>query len=310
MKVLVTGGAGFIGSHVVEACLAAGHRVLVVDDLSTGHAGNLPPGVPLEQVSITDAGAMAGVFEAFRPDVVSHHAAQISVRRSVSDPVHDAGVNILGLLVTAELALRHRVVRFVFASSGGAMYGEQNVFPAGEDHPSAPLSPYGVAKVAGEKYLEYYRAVHGLEYVALRYSNVYGPRQDPHGEAGVVAIFFQTLLEGRCPLINGDGLQTRDYIYVGDVAAANVAALGGVPSGGYNVGTGRESTVVELFEAIRGLAGSDCPAAHGPAKLGEQRRSCIDPGRFGRAAGWSPKVSLNDGLALTLEYFRGTRSTR
>jgi len=251
MKIIVTGGAGFIGSHVTDRYIAAGHQVVVVDNLTTGKMANLNPKVRFYQSDIRDPG-MEEIFGNEKPDVVNHHAAQIDVRKSVQDPVFDAGVNILGMLNLLEKAIRHGVKRFIFASSGGAMYGDQpeNAAPADEETPLRPISPYGVAKATGELYLHYYKIVHGLDYVALRYGNVYGPRQDPFGEAGVVAIFTEKLLADGQPVINGDGLQTRDYVYVEDVAAANLLALHPGASGSFNIGTGLEKNVNELFRGL------------------------------------------------------------
>ncbi len=310
MKVLVTGGAGFIGSHVVEAYLARGHQVLVLDDLSSGHRENLPSGVPLEEAGVTDAAAVERVVADFKPDLINHHAAQINVRRSVDDPAFDATVNILGLIALCQAAVRHGVPRFIFASSGGAIYGEQETYPADEDHATNPLSPYGVAKLAGEKYLHYYRANWGLDHAILRYANVYGPRQDPHGEAGVVAIFLTLMLDGSQPIINGDGEQTRDYIYVGDVAAANMAVSDDGVRGVFNVGTGRETSVNELYRRVSAIAGGGFPEVHGPAKKGEQRRSSIDAGLLGVRTGWRPMTPLDAGLERTYHYFKGQRAKR
>ena len=304
MKVLITGGAGFIGSHIAEACLALGHEVMVVDDLSSGKPGNLPGEIPLRVADITDAGAMENIFNDFGPEAVSHHAAQINVRRSVEDPLFDARVNISGLISLAELSIRHKVKRFIFSSSGGAAYGEQSQFPAPEDHPAYPLSPYGVSKLAGERYLHYYRKEWGLNCSILRYSNVYGPRQDPHGEAGVVAIFSTMILNGEQPLINGDGLQTRDYIYVDDVVSANITVLKDEVDGVFNVGTGKETTVNELFHKLRDVSGKTVEEVHGPAMRGEQKRSSIDPSLLGRRSGWAPGVDLDEGLKRTFLYFQ------
>jgi len=303
MRILVTGGAGFIGSHVVEAYLAAGHEVLVVDSLSSGKRGNLPSKARFEELDLRDKG-LAGLCGKFRPQVVCHQAAQVDVRRSVADPVFDAEVNILGMLNLLDAARAGGATKFVFASSGGAIYGEQAVFPAPETHPQSPCSPYGVSKLAGEKYLGYYRQVYGLPFVALRYANVYGPRQDPFGEAGVVAIFASKLLRGEQPVINGDGLQTRDYVFVADVARANLLALRPEVSGAFNIATGRETTVVELFQELRRLIGSECPEAHGPAKAGEQRRSVLDARLAAGRLGWRPEVDLSQGLAQTVAWFR------
>jgi UDP-glucose 4-epimerase len=305
MKILVTGGAGFIGSHVADRYLAAGHQVAVIDNLTTGKMKNLNPKVRFYQADIRDA-QVDDILAGEKPDVVNHHAAQIDVRKSVQDPVFDASVNILGMLNLLEKAVRYGVGRFIFASSGGAMYGDQpeNAAPAGEETALRPVSPYGAAKATGELYLHYYRVVHGLEYVALRYGNVYGPRQDPFGEAGVVAIFTEKLLADGQPIINGDGLQTRDYVFVEDVAAANFLALDPRVSGSYNIGTGVEKNVNELFRGLLRITGKTLAEVHGPAKAGEQRRSVLNCLRAQAVLGWEAKVSFEEGLRRTVESFK------
>jgi UDP-glucose 4-epimerase len=305
MKILVTGGAGFIGSHVTDRYIAAGHRVVVVDNLTTGKMENLNPQARFYQADIRDQG-IEGIFAREQPEVVNHHAAQIDVRKSVQDPVFDAGVNILGMLNLLEKAIRQGVSRFIFASSGGAIYGDQpeNAEPASEELPLRPISPYGVAKATGELYLHYYKVVHGLDYVALRYGNVYGPRQDPFGEAGVVAIFTEKLLADGQPVINGDGLQTRDYVYAEDVAEANLLALHPRASGSFNVGTGREKNVNELFWGLLQIMGKSAQEVHGPTKPGEQRRSVLNCTRAQTDLGWKAKVAFAEGLRRTVEYFK------
>jgi UDP-glucose 4-epimerase len=302
VRVLVTGGAGFIGSHVADLLLARGHEVAVVDDLSTGKRENVPEGTRFYEMDIRTG--CAEVFEEFRPEALSHQAAQMDVRRSVREPDFDAEVNVLGTIRLLENSVKYDVRKSIFASTGGAVYGEQETFPAPEDHPQYPVSPYGVSKLAGERYLHFYYVQHGLPYVALRYANVYGPRQDPHGEAGVVAIFCGNLREGRASTINGTGEQTRDYVYVGDVARANVLALENeVPSGAYNVGTGIETSVNELYEILLDASGGDLPPKHGSAKPGEQRRSSVDPSRAAKFLEWRPEVDLASGLKETLRFF-------
>ncbi|MDP9425072.1 MAG: SDR family oxidoreductase [Actinomycetota bacterium] len=302
MRVLVTGGAGFIGSHVSEALLVRGHEVTVVDDLSSGKRGNVPEGADFHEADVRTG--CAEIFRSFRPDALCHLAAQMDVRRSVREPDFDADVNVLGTVRLLESCVAHGVGKVVFASTGGAVYGEQNEFPAPENHPQYPVSPYGVSKLAGERYLHYYRAQHGLPYAALRYANVYGPRQDPHGEAGVVAIFSGNLAEGQPSTIFGTGEQTRDYVYVGDVARANVLALeGDAPDGAYNTGTGIETSVTELYERMRRLSGRDVAAERGPAKPGEQSRSSVDPTKAARELGWKPETDLASGLERTLRFF-------
>ena len=305
MHILVTGGAGFIGSHIVEAFLGRGHRVSVVDNLITGKKENLHRDAVFFEADVRDAGAMARIFAEGRFDAVVHEAAQMDVRKSVADPVFDASVNILGMLTLLENCVRTKVRRVVFASSGGAIYGEQDFFPADETHPTRPISPYGVAKLATEQYLFYYHAVYGIDAVCLRYANVYGPRQNPEGEAGVVAIFATKMLRGESPVINGDGKQTRDYVYVGDVVQANMCALE-APAGFqvYNVGTGVETDVNHLFHVLRHATGSVCGEQHGEAKMGEQRRSVLDTGRIGDVLGWRQAVELEEGLRRTVEFFR------
>ena len=306
MKILVTGGAGFIGSSVADAYLAAGHEVVVVDDLSTGKRENLGPAVRFHQLDIRSP-EIERLIGAERPDVVSHHAAQMDVRRSVADPAFDAEVNVLGMIRVLQASRRAGVKKVIFSSSGGAAYGEQVRFPAREDDPTNPISPYGVSKRSGEHYLFFYRAEYGLPYVALRYANVYGPRQDPHGEAGVVAIFSEKVLAGEAPTVNGDGKQTRDYVFVADVVEANVRALETAYVGPLNVGTGRETDVNTLAAELIRLSGAPLAAKHGPAKPGEQRRSVIDPSLAGRELGWAPKVTLEEGLRRTFEWFRERR---
>jgi len=235
MKILVTGGAGFIGSHVVDAYLELGHEVVVVDNLSSGSIENLNPKAKFYEMDIRDSD-IEDLFKNEKPDVVNHHAAQMDVRKSVEDPIYDADVNIIGSLNLLQNCIKYGVKKFIFASTGGAIYGEQDYFPADEEHPTRPLSPYGVAKLTVEKYLYFYKEVHGLNYVVLRYANIYGPRQNPHGEAGVVAIFTSKMLKGEQPVINGDGFQTRDYTFVGDVVRANVLALSYEKSDVFNIG--------------------------------------------------------------------------
>jgi UDP-glucose 4-epimerase len=302
MKVMLTGGAGFIGSHVADQLLARGHEVAVVDNLSSGKRGNLPDGVRFYAMDVRSG--CAEVFEDFVPDALSHQAAQMDVRRSVREPDFDADVNVLGTVRLLQNCVRYGVRKVVFASTGGAVYGEQRELPAPEDHPQYPVSPYGVSKLAGERYLHFYNVQHGITCAALRYANVYGPRQDPHGEAGVVAIFCGNLAADRKSTINGTGEQTRDYVYVGDVARANALALEGeAASGTYNVGTGVETSVNELYDRLCRLAGRNLSPERGPQPPGEQSRSCIDPSRAARALHWWPGVDLDTGLKYTLRYF-------
>jgi UDP-glucose 4-epimerase len=304
LNILVTGGAGFIGSHVVDEYVRLGHRVAIVDNFSTGRRINVNAAATLYEADIRDAEEMRRIFERERFDLLNHHAAQMDVRRSVEDPVYDASVNILGALTLLECCVRTGVRRVVFASSGGAIYGEQDYFPADEAHPTRPISPYGVAKLTTEQYLFYYKEVHGIDSVSLRYANIYGPRQNPEGEAGVVAIFTTRMLAHQQPIINGDGTQTRDYVYVDDVVQANVLALDCKGSHVFNIGTGIETDVNQLFMYLRSATGSSAEEKHGPAKKGEQRRSVLSSKKIEQALGWRPRVSIEEGLRRTVEYFR------
>ena len=303
MKVLVTGGAGFIGSHIVDRLLREGHAVVVVDNLVTGKKKNLNPEARFYKMDVLSP-KIKKVIQKEKPDLISHHAAQMDVRRSVADPLFDAQVNILGLLNLLENAVRFGVKRVIFASSGGAIYGEQQIFPAPETHPTHPLSPYGISKLASEHYLYYYQQVSGLSYVSLRYANVYGPRQDPFGEAGVVAIFTQKMLMGDQPIINGNGKQTRDYIAVSDVVEAHMAVLNSGVEGTFNVGTEKETSVNQLFRYLVELTGSNVKEVYGPEKRGEQTRSLLDYGKLKKVADWEPRLGLREGLEQTVAYFR------
>lgn len=374
MRVLVTGGAGFIGSHIVDALIAEGHHVVVVDDLSSGKLENLNPAARFYHLDICSP-ELEKVFRDEKIDMVNHHAAQIDVRRSVADPLEDARINIQGLLNVLENCRRYNVQGVVFASSGGVVYGEPQVLPVPEDYPKGPLSPYGVSKLSSEFYLYCFAQVLGLPYIALRYGNVYGPRQDPHGEAGVVAIFGLKMLAGETPVIYGDGEQLRDYVYVGDVVQANLLAMqrlqklrkagGGAPeatfemnclqdtlegapfdvragetaaigpiapekiaSGGvapegiapkgnaarcgvnalaYNIGTGKGTSVNELFAILRDLTGYTGEAVHGPERAGELRRIYLDATRAWKEMGWQPRVPLLEGLRRTVEFLKNSQ---
>lgn len=306
-KVLVTGGAGFIGSHVAEAHVDRGDRVWIVDDLSSGRLQNVPAGAEFRELDIADP-RVGDLIRRVGFDIINHHAAQIDVRVSVADPILDAGVNVSGLLNILEAARESGTARVVFVSSGGVVYGEPGEIPTPEDAPKEPLSPYGVTKLAGEHYLNYYRRVHGLDYVALRYGNVYGPRQDPHGEAGVVAIFSRRLLRGEPLVIHGDGEQTRDYIHVADVVRANLMAARmdpspapGLDARAYNVGTGVETTVNRLADILEQAAGVHTGRIPAPARAGELRRSALATDRI-RRRGWAPALELPEGLAATFNH--------
>lgn len=306
-RILITGGAGFIGSTIADLFLHAGWDVAVLDDLSSGKRDNVPAAARFYPVDLRSAAAHEVVAKE-RPQVICHHAAQIDVRRSMADPRFDADVNVGGLLNLMQAAVEAGSVEHVlFASSGGATYGDTDVVPTPESHPQRPVSHYGAAKAASELYLGVYRANFGIPFTALRYSNVYGPRQDPHGEAGVVAIFCGRLLDGKACTVFGDGTQTRDYVFAGDVARANLLAAERRFDGALNVGTGVETDVVELYRHLARAAGVSRPPEHAPARLGEQRRSCIDPAAAAVALGWHPEVALEDGLARTFEWFAARR---
>lgn len=310
MRVLVTGGAGFIGSHVAAAHLERGDEVVVLDSMVHGRPENVRAGAELVQLDIRDEAAADLVREGGF-DLISHHAAQMDVRVSVNDPRFDASVNVDGLLNILEAARAGGVGRFVYVSSGGVVYGEPDVRPTPETMPKLPESPYGVTKLAGEQYLYYYHRVHGLDYAALRYSNVYGPRQDPHGEAGVVAIFSTRIARGEPLTIYGDGEQTRDYVFVEDVVAANITVADAdldhadsLDDRAFNVGTGRETSVRTLAETLMRAAGRIAPIEPAPARPGELRNSSLDTSRL-RALGWSPRTPLGEGLRRTYEWITG-----
>lgn len=305
MRILVTGGAGFIASHIVDAYITGGHEAVIIDDLSTGRENFINPKAKFYKADIRNKEEIDEIVSKEKPEVLNHHAAQISVRESVADPVKDAQINIVGLLNLLEAGRKYGLKKVIFASSGGAVYGESGKYPTPEDYlPLMPLSPYGVSKLTSEYFLNYYHDTYGIDYLALRYGNVYGPRQNPHGEAGVVAIFTLKLLNGEIPIINGDGLQTRDYVYVGDVVSANEKALISSEIGAFNIGTGKETNVVEIYDNLKNVIGADILAKHGPAKSGEQKRSCLDIRLAAEKIGWKAKINLDEGLEKTIEYFR------
>ena len=301
--ILLTGGAGFIGGHLADAFVEDGHRVVVLDDLSTGRRENVPEGAELHVLDIRSDDAAALVRDSGAA-VLCHQAAQMDVRASVRDPRFDADVNLMGLLNLLEAGRRGGLKRVLFASSGGTVYGDQDAYPADEQHPTRPLCPYGVSKLASERYLYFYHREYGLDAVCLRYANVYGPRQNPHGEAGVVAIFTRKLLDGERAIINGDGLQTRDYIYVDDVVRANIAALYRPGFALFNVGTGVETDVNALFDHIAKAADYDAAPDHGPAMAGEQRRSSISSERLLEELSVAVDSPLAMGIPATVEWFR------
>lgn len=304
MKILVTGGAGFIGSHVVDLFLSKGYEVVIVDDLSTGRASNLNPKAKFYQLDIRSP-ELKNVFTTERPDFISHHAAQMDVRRSVTDPVFDADVNVVGSVKLIELARQFEVKHFVYISTGGAVYGEPEYLPCDEKHPVNPICPYGASKHTLEHYLYMYNLLYGLNYTVLRYPNVYGPRQDPHGEAGVVAIFTGKMLKGEQCVINGDGENTRDYVYVGDCARGNLLAVEKPHASGiFNLGFGKPTSVNEIFHALQQITSYQLPEVHGPAKLGETRFIYLDAAKARHGLGWEPTIPLEQGLQQTVAYFR------
>jgi UDP-glucose 4-epimerase len=305
LKIVVTGGAGFIASHIVDAYVDRGHEVHIIDDFSTGQEKNLNLQATVHRFDIGDRRS-AQLIEEIKPSILNHHAAQMDVRRSVADPAFDARTNIIGFINLLEACKNAQVQKVLFSSSGGAVYGDRDPIPASEQHETLPLSPYGVSKLTGELYLGYYYMAFGLPYVALRYANIYGPRQSSAGEAGVVAIFISQLLASKTPIINGDGRQTRDYVFVGDVVKANLAALETDYVGPVNIGTGIETDVVTICQELRRGMGSPIEAVYGPAKPGEQRRSCLDASLAGKVLAWKPQVSLEAGLAKTIAYYRGS----
>lgn len=304
-KILVTGGAGFIGSHVVDAYAAAHHEVIVVDNLSSGRREQVPPNVRFVEMDVRDP-SLRSVFERERPQVVNHHAAQSSVSVSVKDPRLDAEVNILGTINLLTHCLEFKTRRVIFASTGGAIYGEPDRIPVDESYPPRPISPYAISKLVGEMYLQEFGR-RGLEWAVLRYSNVYGPRQDPHGEAGVVAIFAQAMLARRTPTIFGDGRQTRDFVYVGDVAAANLRALDAPMGQIANIGTGIETTVNDLFAKLADLCEFRGKPAYAPPRPGDVRHIALDVTRAKTWLKWAPQVSLDEGLTRTVEWFRSKK---
>lgn len=306
MNILLTGGAGFIGSHIADAFIEDGHRVHVIDNLSSGTSANLPAAAIFHKMDVRDPD-VTDLFEREQFDVLCHHAAQIDVRASVRVPAHDVDVNVCGLLNLMEAGRRNGLKKVILASTGGAIYGEPVCVPQDEQHTAQPLSPYGINKLVSEHYLYFYEQTYGISYTALRYANVYGPRQNAHGEAGVVAIFAEAFLDGKQPIIFGDGEQTRDFVYVGDVVEANRRALQEASSGSFNIGTGIETTINEIYTHLSHHAGKGQPARHAPGKPGEQRRSVLDYGLAFRTFGWAPQKTIREGLLETVEWFKTTR---
>jgi UDP-glucose 4-epimerase len=304
MNIVLTGGAGFIASHIAEAYLQKGHNVIIIDNLSTGQRENIPSEATFIECDVTDQKAVESIFHNYSVDVINHHAAQINVRASTDDPTFDARVNILGSLNLYEVALKHNVKKIIFSSTGGAIYGEINGEAPTESYYERPLSPYGISKLSNEKYLDYYHKVHGIQYVVLRYSNVYGPRQNAKGEAGVVAIFSKMMLNKEQPTIFGDGSQTRDYLYVKDAVQANVLALEENVQGVFNCATNTTTSVNQVFQEIRQQTGSDCEQLHAPRKLGEVQNSVCSYEKIHRELGWSPQYDVARGLQETVDWFK------
>ncbi len=303
MRVLVTGGAGFIGSHIQDALLAQGHEVIVVDDLSTGHRENVDQRATFYRLDIRDE-RVRDVFTTHAPEAVFHLAAQMDVRRSVREPIYDADVNVLGSLRILEACRESGTRRIVYASTGGAIYGEAQYLPADENHPINPISQYGVSKHTVEHYLHLYWQNHGISYLSLRFPNVYGPRQDPHGEAGVVAVFSLQMLGGVQPVIYGDGSKTRDYVYVDDIVRAAMIGFTSPVVGTYNLGWGIEVSDFTVFDTVRAAVGSSVQPRYAPRRLGEVERICLDASRARKDLGWTPQVPLTEGVALAVEYYR------
>ncbi|MGH7742311.1 MAG: NAD-dependent epimerase/dehydratase family protein [Candidatus Eiseniibacteriota bacterium] len=306
MRILVTGGAGFIGSNVVDRFVALGHDVAVFDNLSSGRREFLPAAARLVVGDLTDAASVERCVADFRPEIVDHHAAQIDVRRSVDDPVFDARTNVLGALTLLQSCTRHGVRKFIYASTGGALYGEGRTLPATEDHPVNPESPYGVSKHTLEHYLYLWKLLHGLDYTVLRYPNVFGPRQNPHGEAGVNAIFIGLMLKGQRPRIFGTGDQVRDYLYVADVVEANVLALGGGSGEMLNLGTGVGTSVNDIVRELNVILGTRIEPIYEAARPGEVQRIYLDASRAAKSLGWKPRTSFRDGLGQTVEWSRSS----
>ncbi|RJR30222.1 NAD-dependent epimerase/dehydratase family protein [Candidatus Microgenomates bacterium] len=304
MKILVTGGAGFIASHIVDKYLELGHDVVIIDNLFTGQKKFINPKVKFYEVDIRDQEKIASIFTQEKPEVLNHHAAQMDVRKSVTDPVFDANVNIIGLINLMENGKKNGLKKVVFASSGGAVYGDAEKLPTPESYPTRPASPYGISKLTSEYYLDFYSQTYGVSYVALRYGNVYGPRQNPHGEAGVVAIFAQKMLKSEQPIINGDGEQSRDFVFVADVVDANVKALDVMEPLKINIGTGKNTTINTIFDNLVRLTGTSFQKQHATAKKGEQKISLLDYSLATQKLNWQPKYSISEGLAQTVEYFK------
>lgn len=307
--ILVTGGAGFTGSHLVDRLIKEGYRVAIIDNLSTGKKENLNPKAKFYKIDICSP-QISQIFKKEKPQTVFHYAAQIDVRKSVEDPIKDAKINVLGSLNILENCQKFKVKKFIFASTGGALYGEADIVPTPEIYPEWPLSPYGIEKLTVEKYLNYYYKVFRLPFVSLRLANIYGPRQNSKGEAGVVAIFCDKMLSGEQAVINGDGQQTRDFVFVDDIVEANILAMGKNKVGIFNIGTAKETSINELFDVLKKITKFNVRAIHDPAKKGEQRRSCLDFSKAKKELGWFPKYDLESGLNETFKWFKRFQSPK
>jgi UDP-glucose 4-epimerase len=302
MNILVTGGAGFIGSNIVDKYIELGHNVIIIDNMSTGRKEFINPKAVFYEMDIREE-AISGVFESHKIDVINHHAGQIDLRKSVEDPKFDLDINVIGSVNLLQKAVKHKIPKVIFASTGGAIYGEHDYFPADEEHPVRPYAPYGINKLTIEKYLFYYNRVFGLNYTIFRYANIYGPRQNSRGECGVIAIFTDKILQNVQPVINGDGEQTRDYVYISDVVNANVLALKDTASTIYNISTSVETTVNYIFDKLNKYSGTSFTEKHGPEKKGEQRRSVLSYKKINEKLSWKPQVFIDEGLKSTVEYF-------
>lgn len=304
MNILVTGGAGFIGSHIVDQLIAKGHQVIIIDNLVTGQRDLINPQAVFYQEDITNAEQVHKIIKQHQIEVICHQAAQLDVRKSVQDPQYDATVNIIGTINLFEAAHKNGVKKVVFASSGGAIYGDTDILPTPETHPTDPISPYGIAKLVMEKYAHYYKTIYNIDYTALRYSNVYGPRQNTQGEAGVIALFISKMLQNQQCYINGDGNNTRDFVYVQDVVEANIQAILGNLSGSYNIATATQTNINQIFDILHQLTNTSITRQHREAKLGEQQHSCLSYDKIYQAINWQPQTNLQQGLLQTVEYFK------
>lgn len=304
MNILVTGGAGFIGSHIVDQLITQGHQVIIIDNLVTGQQDLINPAAIFYQEDITNASKVEEIIQKHQIQIICHQAAQLDVRKSVQDPQYDANVNIIGTINLFEAARKHGVTKVVFASSGGAIYGDTDILPTPETHPTDPISPYGIAKLVMEKYAHYYKTIYNIDYTALRYSNVYGPRQNTQGEAGVIALFISKMLQNQQCYINGDGNNTRDFVYVQDVVEANIQAILGNLSGSYNIATATQTNINQIFDILHQLTNTTITRQHREAKIGEQQHSCLSYDKINQAINWRPQTNFQQGLLQTVEYFK------